>query len=81
MGWPKLRLLYILTGILIETLEYFYVHTYTGPSQVGGPGGPVPPHFLADQLTISQPGGGTLSLPSTTSPPGISDLATALRDY
>ena len=28
-----------------------------GPSQAGG-GGPVPPpHFLADQLTLSQPGG------------------------
>ena len=26
---------------------------YTGPSQAGGPGG----HFLADQLTLSQPGG------------------------
>ena len=29
----------------------------TGPSQAGGPGGHVPPHFLADQLTLSQPGG------------------------
>ena len=29
----------------------------TGPSQAGGPGGLVPPHFLSDQLTLSQPGG------------------------
>jgi hypothetical protein len=29
----------------------------TGPSQEGGPEGHVPPHFLADQLTLSQPGG------------------------
>ena len=36
------------------------------------------PQFLADQLTLSQPGGGTLSSPSTTSPPGFSDLVTAL---
>ena len=25
--------------------------------QAGGPGGHVPPHFLADQLTLSLPGG------------------------
>ena len=31
--------------------------TMSGPSQAGGPGGHVPPHFLADQLTLSQPGG------------------------
>ena len=28
-----------------------------GMQQAGGPGGLVPPHFLADQLTLSQPGG------------------------
>ena len=42
---------------------------------------PPPPQFLADQLTLSQPRGGTyrtLSPPNTTSPPGFSDLATAL---
>ena len=39
----------------------------------------MPPHFLADQLTLSQPGGGgTLSPPSITCHPGFSDLATAL---
>ena len=46
--------------------------------QGGRPGRHVPPHFLADQLTLSQPGGGTLSPPSTMCPPGFSDLATAL---
>ena len=30
---------------------------------------PWPPQFWADQLTLSRPGGGTLSPPSTTSPP------------
>ena len=34
--------------------------------------------FLADQFTLSQPGG-TLSPPSTTRPPGFSDLAMALK--
>ena len=28
-----------------------------GPLQAGGPGRHVPPHFLTDQLTLSQPGG------------------------
>ena len=31
--------------------------TTPGLSQAGGPGGPVPPHFLTSQLTLSQPGG------------------------
>ena len=42
-------------------------------------GGLQPPQFMTDQLTLSQPGGGTLSPPSTTSPTGFSDLATALN--
>ena len=33
------------------------VNGHSGLSQAGGPGGHVPPHFLADQLTLSQPGG------------------------
>ena len=38
-----------------------------------------PPHFLADQLTLSQPGGGgTLSPLITMCPTGFLDLATAL---
>jgi hypothetical protein len=31
-------------------------HIYYRPVASGGPGGPVPPNFLADQLTLSQPG-------------------------
>ena len=45
----------------------------------GGWGGALAPQLLADQLTLSRPGGGTLSTPSTTSPPGFSALATALN--
>ena len=41
----------------------------------GGGGGPRAPHFLADQLTLSQPGGGgTLSPPSITCPPDFQTL-------
>ena len=43
-----------------------------------GGGGLQPSQFLANQLSLSRPGGGTLFPPSTTSPPGFSDLATAL---
>jgi hypothetical protein len=43
-----------------------------------GWGGALGPQFLADQLTLFPSGGGTLSPPITTSPPGFSDLATAL---
>ena len=35
----------------------------------GGPGGPLPPfHYLADQLTLFQPGKGRLSQPITAGP-------------
>ena len=44
-----------------------------------GAGGALAFQYLADQLTLSWHGGDTLSPPSTTSPPGISDLATALK--
>ena len=43
-----------------------------------GLGGLQPPQFLTDQLTLSQPGGADYAHHSTTSPPGFSDLATAL---
>ena len=49
-----------------------------GPSQAGGPGGPVPPQFLADQLTLSQPGGAHYAHHITKCHPGFSDLATGL---
>ena len=52
-----------------------------GLSQAGGLGGAIAPQFLAEQLTLSQPGGQII--PTTTyyephPPPGFSDLATAL---
>jgi hypothetical protein len=37
----------------------------------------MPPQFLAEQLTLSQPGGADYTHHSTC-PPGFSDLATAL---
>ena len=37
-----------------------------------------PLQFSADQLTLSQPGGASLSPLSSTCPPRFSDLATAL---
>ena len=45
-----------------------------------GAGGPVPPHFLADQLTLSQPGGHIIPTQYYV-PPGFSDVATALYIY
>ena len=47
----------------------------------GGQGDFSPPPFLADPLTLSQPGGGTLSPPITTSSSRFSDLATALPPH
>ena len=46
----------------------------SGPSQVGGPGGPVPPHFLADQLTLSQPGGAHYPHPVLRATPDFQTL-------
>ena len=43
-----------------------------------GAGGAVAPQFLAEQLTLSQPGGADYAHHSTMSPPGFSGLATAL---
>ena len=40
-------------GILIQLFMWILK---PGPSQAGGPGRHMPPHFLADQLTLSQPG-------------------------
>ena len=41
---------------------------------MGGPGGPVPPHFLADQLTLSQPGGAHYPHPALRAPPDFPTL-------
>ena len=51
---------------------------YSGVSSLGLPGVPWHPQILADQLTLSQPGGTDYAHHSTTSPPGFSDLPTAL---
>ena len=44
-----------------------------------GLGVAVAPQFLAEQLTLSQPGGADYAHHSITSPHGFSDLATALQ--
>ena len=46
------------------------------PVVPGGAGGD--PQILADQLTLSQPGGGDYAHYITTGTPGFSDLPTAL---
>ena len=56
-------------------------YSCTGPSQAGRPGGHVSPHFLADQLTLSQPGGAHYPHQVLCAPPRFSDLATALHMY
>ena len=45
---------------------------------LGVPGVPWHPQILADQLTLSQPGGADYSHHITTGTPGFSDLPTAL---
>ena len=49
-----------------------------GPSQAEGPGGHMLPHFLADRLTLSQPGETDYAHLITTGTPGFLDLPTAL---
>ena len=39
---------------------YYQIYMISGPSQAGRPGGHVPSHFLVDQLSLSQPGGGNI---------------------
>ena len=43
-----------------------------------GAGGAIDPQILADQLTLSQPGGADYAHHITTGTPGFSDLPTAL---
>ena len=47
----------------------------------GGAGGAMAPQILADQLTLSQPGGTKYAHLITTGTPGFSDLPTALTDH
>ena len=44
-----------------------------------GQGGQLPPQILADQLTLSQPGGADYAYHSTTCPPGFLTLAASLH--
>ena len=46
--------------------------------ELGGQGGHWPPQYLADQLTLFQPGEGRLSPPITTGPPNVSHLPASL---
>ena len=50
------------------TKELVYRGPISGPSQAGGH---VPPHFLADQLTLSQPGGHIIPTQYYVPPPHI----------
>ena len=54
------------------------VYIEAGVSSLGVPWVPWHPQILADQLTLSQPGGGRLCPPNNTGIPGFSDLPTAL---
>ena len=49
-----------------------------GMQQGRGQGGQLPPQILADQLTLSQPGGADYAHHSTTCPPGFLTLAASL---
>jgi hypothetical protein len=50
-----------------------------GMQQGEGQGGQLPPQILADQLTLSQPGGADYAHHSTTCPPGFLTLAASLE--
>ena len=52
-----------------------------GPSQAGGPRGHVPPHFLADQLTLSQPGGAHYPHPVVRATPDFQTLRRPWRRF
>ena len=45
----------------------------------GGPGGPLAPQYLADQLTLFQPGEGRLSPPITIGPPNFFHLPIGIQ--
>ena len=47
--------------------------------ELGGPGGHWPPQYLADQLTLFQPGEGRLSPPITNGPPKVFHLPVSLK--
>ena len=54
---------------------------FPGLSSLGVPGVPWHPQILANQLTLSQPGGADYVHYIDTGTPGFSDLPTALLSY
>ena len=58
----------------IQSLDIVLDMYNSGLSQAGGPGGHVPPQFLADQLTLSQPGGAHYPHPVLQAPPDFQTL-------
>ena len=58
---------------------YFLASVDTDLSSLGVPGVPWYPQILADQLTLSQPGGADYARHINTGTPGFSDLPTALQ--
>ena len=54
---------------------YFLINSaIAGMSQTGGQGGRTPPQFLADQLTLSRPGGAHYPHPVLHAPPDFQTL-------
>ena len=69
---------WILNPFFVPFAVHFQV-TMQARRRRGGRGGMCPPpHFLVDQLTLSQPGGTKYGHLITTGTPGLSDLPTAL---
>ena len=56
----------------------FRIALATGVSSLGVPGVPLHPQILADQLTLSQPGGTDYAYLITTDTSGFSDIPTTL---
>ena len=56
---------------------YLRLKYNAGLSQAGGPGGLLPPHFLSDQLTLSQPGGQIIPTIVLRAPPEFQTLRRA----
>ena len=67
-----------LTGTLKNELKVAYL---PGPSQVGGPGGPVPPSFWQISYNTISTRGAHYAHHITTCHPRFSDLATALPTF
>ena len=72
----------ILTWEMLDLVKvYIPIVTLQGCSKGGGRGAAAPPQILADQLTLSQPGGTDYAHLITTGTPGFSDLPTALNRW